>query len=71
MKVIVYSNKQTDYFIDQYIAELLQEGYEIIKEFSNEQAPSFHIVKNDKIGYSLYGKKDYGTILKWLKDYHS
>jgi hypothetical protein len=76
MKIIGVYNSTTEKLVTKYVDELVKLGYlaEAIdieyanKEYNVSYTPSFNILKNNKLGYSLNGKQDFTRVLSWIQE---
>lgn len=76
MKIIAVYDTVTKKFIDKQVADLHKSGYLVetleIQEASElygvKYAPSFGILKNNKLGYLLSGKQNFTRVLQWVQD---
>lgn len=74
MKIVGVYDTITEKYVFKQLTELEQLGYQV-ESMSHEEAktshnikyaPSFCLVKNNKLGYTLSGKQDFSKILQWI-----
>lgn len=74
MKIIGVYDAITEKYVFKHLNELEKLGYQV-EPMSHDKAktdhnikytPSFCLVKNNKLGYTLSGKQDFSTILRWI-----
>jgi len=76
MRIIGIYDNLTQKVVAKQVAELIRLGYpaetldfeSASREYSVKYAPSFAILKNNKLGYSLNGKQDFGRVLQWVQE---
>jgi hypothetical protein len=76
MKIIGVYDNITEKYVTKQLAELERLGYQIEAMIYSEASanygikytPSFCILKNNKLGYTLSGKQDFSKILQWVTD---
>ena len=74
MKIIGVYNAITEKYINKQLSELTSLGYDVeamhyseaAANYSVKYTPSFCILKNNKLGYTLSGKQDSSKILQWV-----
>lgn len=74
MKIIGVYDAITEKYVVKQLNELTRLGYQTeampySKAESNyivKYTPSFCILKNNKLGYTLSGKQDFSKILQWV-----
>ncbi len=76
MKIIGIYDSLTQKVVAKQVAELVKLGYpaetldfnSASQQYGAKYAPSFAILKNDKLGYSLNGKQNFTRVLQWVQD---
>jgi hypothetical protein len=76
MRLIAVYDTITKTYIDKQVAELTNLGYSVTaidiseasEKYAIKYAPSFAILKNEKIGYTLGGKQNFTRVLQWVQD---
>jgi hypothetical protein len=74
MKIIGVYDAITEKYVVKQLNELTRLGYqteavpysEAENNYSVKYTPSFCILKNNKLGYTLSGKQDFSKILQWV-----
>lgn len=76
MKIVGIYDSITQKIVSKQVAELIRLGYpaELLDfqtastQYGARYAPSFAILKNDKLGYSLNGKQNFTRVLQWVQE---
>ena len=74
MKIVGIYDAVTEKYVNKQLTELARLGYQVesmpISEAEENYnilyTPSFSILKNNKLGYTLSGKQDFSKILQWV-----
>jgi hypothetical protein len=76
MKILAIYGETTEKYIKLQVESLQKKGYSCeaveastaINKYAITTIPSYCLLKNDKIGYFMYGKQDLSAVLRWIKD---
>jgi hypothetical protein len=74
MTIIGVYDSTTEKYINKQLSELARLGYmveampysEAEANYGVKYTPSFCMLKNNKLGYTLSGKQDFSKILQWV-----
>lgn len=74
MKIIGVYDAVTEKYVTKQLNELVRLGYQVEtmpyaeaeQNYNIKYTPSFCILKNSKLGYTLSGKQDFSKILQWV-----
>jgi hypothetical protein len=75
MKILAIYSTTTEKYIKLQIQELDKKGYnceaieasQAIEKYGITTIPSYCILKNNKVGYFMYGKHPLVVVLEWIK----